>query len=485
MRVVPRAQGWRLTFGLALAIAAAVSLIRGAAPATTVLGGSAIQIQSAPWTVFVEQDAGTTLYLCTGSIIDASHILTAAHCLFDDSGVLTQATTLTVRAGISNFSSPTSTDAEQDRAVGSFRIHPGFSYTGSESPDDVAVLALTSPLDLSGTAVRAVALPGTGSAYPAGAQVGVAGFGKQNPTANASGPLAWMTATIDAQGSCGQFSPDGLIENNAITLCAVSPTSAVCNGDSGGGVVTTTGGAPVLIGVVDAGTPGCAIGTHSVFAYVGAPEILAFVQGSAAPPTAPRATSSTQLDVSWNPPLVVGNTLACSTSGWQGTVKFGYLFLNSLDGQVLQSGPRPTFEIPAAAQGDKIACEVAATNTGGTELIETDATSRVGPAPHLRIAQLAPVSAVRGGEATVRLTLEAPPGLFGKVGACAALAPGVGGHLCHSFRNAEGAPVHSPFTFTFRVKPGAKLGLSPIAISATAGATSVKATIRLRVSAAG
>ncbi len=474
----------RLTYGLVLAFGSAVIMAPGASPATTVLGGTAIQIQAAPWTVFVQQNAGATLYLCTGSIVDASHILTAAHCLFDDSGALTQPSTLSIRAGISNFTSPAATDAEQDRTVTSFRVHPGFTYTGSEAPDDVAVLVLSSPLDLSGPAVQAVALPTAGSAYPAGAQVGVAGFGKQNPTADASGPLVWMTATIDAQGSCGQFSPQGLIENNAVTLCAVSPTSAVCNGDSGGGVVTTGGGAPVLVGVVDAGTPGCGIGTHSVFAYVGASAILSFVQGSNTPPSAPKETNATTLDLRWDPPLVVGNTLSCTTGGWGEPLQFSFSFVNTTSGQVLQSGPHATYVIPATAQGAKIDCEVAATNAGGTELIETDSTSRVGAPPHVRIAQLLPLAATRGSDVMVRLTLEAPAGVFGKIGVCATLAPSVGGHLCRSISNPSGAPVHAPFTLTFRVKPGAPLGASPVAISATAGLVSAKATVRLRVSAA-
>ncbi len=474
----------RLPVGIALGIVVAGCLANGATPATSVLGGSAIQIQSAPWTVFVQQDAGNTLYLCTGSIVDASHVLTAAHCLFDDNGKLAQPSSLSIRAGISNFTMPASTDAEQDRPVSSFRVHPGFSYTGSEAPDDVAVLALTTPLDLSGTAVQAVALASPSAPYPTGAQVGVAGFGKQNPTADASGPLAWMTATIDAQGSCGQFSPEGLISENAITLCAVSPTSAVCNGDSGGGVVATSSSPPVLVGVVDAGTPGCGIGTHSVFAYVGAPEILQFVQGSNTPPTAPREADSTTLDLKWNAPLVVGNTLTCTSDGWPGAVKLSYSFVNSTTGQVLQASSRPSFVIPASALGAKIDCEVAASDAGGTELLETDDTSPVSAAPHLRIVELSSLAATRGSRLTLRVTLEAPAGLYGKVGVCATPVPSVGGHLCHSVENRQGGSFRIPFALTFRVKATAPVGTSRIAIDADAGLATAKATVRVRVSRA-
>jgi Trypsin len=474
----------RLASAFVLAIVITGAIVGGAAPAGGVLGGTPIQVQAAPWTVFVQQDAGASRYICTGSVVDASHILTAAHCLYDDSGRLAQPDTLVIRAGISNFSSPAPSDAEQDRTVSSFRVHPGYSYTGSEAADDVAVLALPAPLDLSGPAVQAIALPSPGAAFPSGAQVGVAGFGKQDPSADASGPLVWMTGTVDPQGSCGQFSPRGLIDGNAITLCASSTSSAVCNGDSGSGLVTTTGGAPVLVGVVNAGAPGCAIGTHSVFAYVGAPEILEFVQGNDSPPTAPREQPSTNVDLRWNPPLVVGNTLSCASDGWPTPVQLSYSFTNTTTGQVLQSGARGTFAIPASAAGATIACEAAAANGGGTELVETEATAPVAAAPKFRIKPLALLTVTRGGRITVQVVVRAGAGIFGKVGACATLTHPVGGHLCHSISNPRGEPGPFDFTFAFRVRPTAPLGTSKIAISARGGLSSATATGRLRVAKA-
>ena len=95
---------------------------------------------------------GGIKFLCTGSIVDASHILTAAHCVYDDAGRLATPSQVTVRAGVSNYSSPLPTDQEQDRPVSLIRIHPGYVYTGKPTPDDVAVIALVSPLRSSGLA---------------------------------------------------------------------------------------------------------------------------------------------------------------------------------------------------------------------------------------------------------------------------------------------------------------------------------------------
>src|SRR5215471_2018223 len=144
--------------------AAAVAAVLAAEPASGVVGGQTIQVQSAPWTVFVQQSSGSSRFLCTGAIVDASHVLTAAHCMFNGSCAPAAPAAFQVRAGVSNYSAPLATDLEQDRGVSSVRIHPGYVCTGHPGPDDVAVLALVSPLDVTSAAVAAVALPSANAA---------------------------------------------------------------------------------------------------------------------------------------------------------------------------------------------------------------------------------------------------------------------------------------------------------------------------------
>jgi hypothetical protein len=367
----------RLTGGLGLAAAAAALLAAPAFAATTVVGGTPIRVQAAPWSVFVEVNVGPARDICTGSVVDASHVITAAHCLFGSGGARVPAAAVSVRAGVSNFSAPLASDREQDRAVSAVRVHPGYVWTGRPAPDDVAVLALTSPLRLGGPAVRAVALPTSGSRFPARAAVGLAGFGRQHPTRASTGSLDWMTATLDAQGECGEAS-GGLIENNAILLCASSRTGAVCSGDSGSGLVTTAG-TPTLVGVASAASTACEPGSPSLFTYTGAAEILRFIRGDNRPPTAPRQGGRTWVDLRWRPPLVAGDAVSCTTGGWQGQPRFSYSFVRANGDKVLQSGARATYVVPVAAVGAAIFCEVAASNAGGTTLERTGA-ARVGAA---------------------------------------------------------------------------------------------------------
>jgi hypothetical protein len=279
-----------------------------------------------------------------------------------------------VTAGVSNFLSPASSDVEQDRQVSSLRIHPGYVY-GSENPDDVAVLTLATPLDLSGPTAQAVALPAAGAKYPAGAAVVIAGFGQQSPTASPSGQLESESGTVDPQGLCGQQQAAAFDTDNAIYLCALSPSSSVCHGDSGAGVVTTSG-AHMLVAVVN-DTLGCAIGKNGIHAYVGAPELLQFIKGNNTPPTAPRPLTVNSWKLSWAPPLVVGSTLTCSAGRWPGPVKVVYTFRNSVSEKVLQSGPRSSYVLPRSTIGMTVECVAAVTNSGGTTLVKTIPTFKV------------------------------------------------------------------------------------------------------------
>jgi hypothetical protein len=346
-----------------------------ASDAGAIAGGARIDVHGAPWTVFILEKAGATRFVCTGSVIDATHILTAAHCTLDQNEKPASPSRFLVKAGISDFKAPHGADHEQDRTVRGYRVHPGYVFTGTDDPDDVSVLELSAPLDLRGGAVKAVALPRAHARFPAGKTAVLAGFGSQAEGAKSKGPLASLTATIDRQGACGP-SVSGMLEFNAVQICASSPTSSVCNGDSGGGLVTT-GPTPTLVGIVSAGAPGCDIGSRSLYTYTGAPEILSFILGNDHPATAPREGASPAA-LSWPGQLTVGNTVSCDHGDWSGSnLKFTYSFVNWTTDAVEQSGPNGTFTVPPGDLGAQIVCRVAIADGGGTSLDETEPSSPV------------------------------------------------------------------------------------------------------------
>lgn len=364
---------------LTLRFAGAFGVLLGASGLTSgagaVAGGQPIKVQAAPWTVFILEKAGATHFVCTGSVLDSTHILTAAHCVLDAKERPASPSSFVVRAGVSNFKAPLRTDAEQDRKVRRYRVHPRYYFTGADDPDDVSVLELASPLDLSGPAVKAVALPSGSAPVPAGATVVLAGFGSKASGAKSKGPLHVLSESVDPKGACGS-SGRGLLEFNAIEICAFSPTGSVCNGDSGAGLVTA-GSKPTLIGVVSAGAPGCEIGSRSLFTYTGAPEILAFIRGNDHPVAAPREGPNPP-DIRWRGRLVVGRSITCDPGDWPGSnAGFNYSFVNVADGKVLQRGPSATFPVTSGDRGARISCRVAASNAGGTSLDETAPSPRV------------------------------------------------------------------------------------------------------------
>ncbi len=369
---------------LRLTVAAALISVVGVvvSSAEGIVGGNTIAIASSPTTVYVEYEVGSNSYYhCTGSIIDATHVVTAAHCLYDlDNGnTPAQPSQLMVDAGLSNFFTPTSTDTAQSVKVSSFRIHPGYAVGSDGDADDVAVLALASPLDLSSPGVSAVTLPGAATTIPGGTSVTIAGFGRQNASSPAGGPLASMTATTYPKGACGAYTKsDAIVNDDAIEACLASPTSSVCSGDSGAGVLAS---GSVLVGIVTNGTLGCPAGGAAIFAAVSAPEILAFIQGSDKPPTAPRPSRTTFYRLRWPQPLTVGASLTCSTGGWSSPVQLSYAFLDARTKAVLQSGSRFTYLLPSKASEMTIGCRITVSNGGGVAVVSTISTSKIKPAP--------------------------------------------------------------------------------------------------------
>ncbi len=288
-----------------------------------------------------------------------------------------------------------------------------------------------------------------------------------------------MTATVDPQGQCGGTRADGLVADNAITLCAVSQASATCNGDSGAGLVTT-GTIPTLVGVVSGGPPGCSVGSHTLYTYLGAGETRAFVAGAANPPRAPRQNPATFINLAWPAPLVVGTTLACASGDWGGPVQLVFTFVTS-DGRVLQESSRPSYVLNADDRGLRVSCEVEATDAGGTAVGQTTATSPVAPAPPVTILAPGALAGSRGDVLRVLVAFRAPRGLRGTFGACLTPPASVGHRICASLPRQVGGPGTFSFELAFRVEPGAPLGPALLALSVSAGVSNAHATALARI----
>ena len=349
---------------------AALTLALAAAPAAGVVGGTAVPITSVPWAVFL--DTGDVNYACSGSILNATHVLTAAHCVFPEGGGAQKpASAFTVLAGFSNFTTwvptkppPAGTQVVKVSAV---RVHPNF--VAQPLTDDVAVLTLASALTLTGQNTKAIALAPRGSAVAPGTPVRAAGYGKQNPNAVPDGKLYATTLTAISDDACrNQLAPN----ESAVVLCGLSSTSAVCNGDSGA-ALTTAGPTPVEVGIDDYGAAGCPLGSPEGFVDVAAPEVRAFIDGAATIPIAPRISAEAQM--TWVLPPVVGSPLACTPGTWSGAPAITYTFeVDRSPPLVLQTGPAASYTPKPADYGQPIVCVISATNAGGASWTRTGTT---------------------------------------------------------------------------------------------------------------
>ena len=115
---------------------------------TKIVGGQAAGQATWGWAVSLYIGGS----LCGGSIISASWIITAAHCVYGQS-----ASQIIVYAGSNNKLSGT-----QTRYVSTIYRHQ--SYDSSTYLNDIALLQLSTPLDMSSSYVSAICLPSVSSA---------------------------------------------------------------------------------------------------------------------------------------------------------------------------------------------------------------------------------------------------------------------------------------------------------------------------------
>jgi secreted trypsin-like serine protease len=130
---------------------------------TKIVGGETASSQTWGWAASLRYSSSGS-HFCGGSVISDSHILTAAHCTID-----LIPSSLRVYVGSIYLSSAT-----QVRDVSKIYNHP--SYSSSSYLNDMAILKLSSPLNLDQASVDLVCLPNVSSAVLASGEYPPAGI---------------------------------------------------------------------------------------------------------------------------------------------------------------------------------------------------------------------------------------------------------------------------------------------------------------------
>lgn len=187
-----------------------------------------------------------TSLTCGCWVINEYTIGTAAHCV--DGG---QPSQFQVRCGSNQYAS-----GGQLKTVEKLIPHP--SYSSSTINNDIALIHLTTPLTLN-AAVSKVTLPAAGSDPADRTAVVATGWGRTSTNGAIPAAMQRIALTINGRTQCQSIWGSTLTANMICAGGYEGNGQGICNGDSGGALVTGTGANPTIVGTTSFRTSaGCA-----------------------------------------------------------------------------------------------------------------------------------------------------------------------------------------------------------------------------------
>ncbi len=198
--------------------------------------------------------SGSTQYLCSGTMISANKVLTAAHCFEGVSAV-------DVVFGIEDGT------LRKVRAL-NWNSHPNFTRTQFELLNDVAVVNIGRDLPLPSLPISISTTPSAGDI------ASIFGYGLSSGSANDAGVL--RSGSMQISGN----------SETSITAVYQANRSSTCFGDSGGPLLFTVGGQPALVGVTSTGlressSAECSVNEEERFARLQSPVVANFLRTAA------------------------------------------------------------------------------------------------------------------------------------------------------------------------------------------------------------
>ncbi|KAJ1125648.1 hypothetical protein NDU88_004072 [Pleurodeles waltl] len=215
-----------------------------------IVGGIDASSGQYPWQVSVSFHAD---HVCGGSLIDSSHVLSAAHCFPSDHDLKEYSITL----GISSLAIPE--DSMVTLRVSNVDVYPGYVEGGS---GDIAVVTLERAVTLSDK-IQPIALPCSETQFPVGMLCTVTGWGNIHQTVSLPSPKTLQAAIVPliSRRTCKclyKINPSSSSEQHEVMpdmICAGYPNGAkdACQGDSGGPLSCKVGDSYYQAGIVSWG----------------------------------------------------------------------------------------------------------------------------------------------------------------------------------------------------------------------------------------
>ncbi|KAJ2077485.1 hypothetical protein H4R24_005103 [Coemansia sp. RSA 988] len=207
-----------------------------------IVGGNEVKNNDYGFAVRLNIDAGEDSYLCGGTLISSSLVVTAAHCMVDaDTNTPYEAKQVNVCYGANSVVSQSCTTARN------LTVHP--QYNAKYLSSDIALIQIARLSDATTASIY------TGE-LKEGDKITTMGWGK---TASNSDTLPTTLMSVEvkvgSKSKCNEGMPT-YNSPNGPEICsdnALTPGKDSCQGDSGSPAVISDGGEPKLVGLTSSG----------------------------------------------------------------------------------------------------------------------------------------------------------------------------------------------------------------------------------------